>query len=302
MNRSFLEVIKEQPIVPYIRESDYAVRQPGWTVPNRKLLDYLLIYIQEGTCEFEIDGVTYTCVEGEFCLIQPNVLCSLKGITRTITPFAHFDLFYQVEREHSFPTKPGLIDLSEYQHLIQPRLNDFTNISIPVKFRLHHNSSYKESLLKMIGLWQNGDVISQLEANHLLEEMILGLLKEFSDLQQEDKSVRPQSLNWITSYFSIHLSEPLSLQDMAKRARLSPSRFSALFKNKFGVSPHQYFLHLRIQHAQELLKQGDYTMEDITQFCGFTDVPHFANAFKRITGLTPGNFRSSHKQEIAPFA
>jgi AraC-like DNA-binding protein len=291
---SLIDAIKERPIVPYIRESDYAVRQPGWTVPNRKLLDYLLIYIQEGSCQIEVAGRLYEFQEGDFCLIQPETLCALKGITRTITPFAHFDLFYHPLREQSFPTKPGQIDLSEYQHLVQPRLNDFMNISIPVQFKPTHRSVHKESLLKMVGLWQNGDVISQMEANHLLEDLIIGLLKEYSDLKQEDHSLKPQSLNWITSYFFSHLSESVSLNDMAKRARLSPSRFSVLFKEKFGVSPHQYFLHLRIQHAQELLKQEDYTMEDITQFCGFSDVPHFSNAFKKISGVTPGQFRKNN--------
>jgi AraC-like DNA-binding protein len=293
LKKSFLDFIKERPLVPYIRESDYAVRQSGWTVPNRKLLDYLLIYIQEGSCQIEVDGSLYECQEAEFCLIQPGSVCSLKGITRTITPFAHFDVFYHPAREQSFPTKPGQIELNEYEHLMQPRLNDFMNISIPVQFKLTHRSVHKESLLKMVGLWQNGDVISHMEANHLLEDLIIGLLKEFSDLKQEDKKLKPQSLNWITSYFFSHLSESLSLDDMAKRARLSPSRFSAIFKEKFGVSPHQYLLLLRIHHAQELLKQGDYTMEDITQFCGFTDVPHFANTFKRITGESPGKFRKN---------
>jgi AraC-like DNA-binding protein len=293
LNMSFLETMKEQPIVPYIRESDYAVRQAGWTVPTRKLLDYLLIYIQEGNCQFEIDGSLYEFQEGDYCLIQPGLLCSLKGTTRTITPFAHFDLFYHPAREQSFPTKPGQIDLSENQHLMQPRLNNFLNISIPVKIKFAR-SVYKESMLKMVGLWQNGDVISQMEANHLLQEIVIGLFKEFSDLKQEDKSLQPQSLNWITSYFFSHLSESLSLEDMAKRARLSPSRFFVLFKEKFGVPPHQYFLHLRIQHAQDLLKQGDYTMEDIAHFCGFTDAPHFSNAFKKITGETPGHFRKNY--------
>ncbi|NOU88757.1 AraC family transcriptional regulator [Paenibacillus sp. LMG 31460] len=48
-------------------------------------------------------------------------------------------------------------------------------------------------------------------------------------------------MNWITSYFYNHLSESLSLDEMAKRARLSSSRFSALFKEKFGVSPINIF-------------------------------------------------------------
>ncbi|WP_171691828.1 helix-turn-helix domain-containing protein [Paenibacillus germinis] len=67
------------------------------------------------------------------------------------------------------------------------------------------------------------------------------------------------------------------------------------FQRKIRRFPHQYFLHLRIQHAQELLKQGDYTMEDIAQFCGFSDVPHFSNAFKKITGETPEQFNTLNR-------
>lgn len=291
MELSFMDLIQSRPIVPYIRIADYAVRQPKWIVPNRKLLDYLLIYIQEGHCQFEVDGRLYDFYEGDFCLIQPGSLCVLKGITATVTPYAHFDLFYHPDRARSLATLPGMIDLSEYMHLMQPRLNDLLNISIPIRFKLIHRSNPKETLLRIIGLWQNGDALSVMEANHLLENILLRLLKEFSDLQQDDHSLKPQSLGWITTYFNNHISETLSLQDMARRARLSPSRFNAVFKEKFGVSPHRYFLYLRIEHAQELLKQEEYTLEHIAEFCGFNDAPHFANAFKKIAGITPGQFR-----------
>ena len=41
------------PVVPYIREADFAIRKP-WYTPPRRLLDYLLLYVQEGECQ--VDG------------------------------------------------------------------------------------------------------------------------------------------------------------------------------------------------------------------------------------------------------
>jgi transcriptional regulator GlxA family with amidase domain len=80
---------------------------------------------------------------------------------------------------------------------------------------------------------------------------------------------------------------------MAKRARLSPSRFAATFRQSFGCAPHQYLLHLRISHAQELLKSSVST-EEVARLTGFSDVHHFSKAFKTRTGQTPGQWRKSN--------
>jgi AraC-like DNA-binding protein len=113
----------------------------------------------------------------------------------------------------------------------------------PINIHPAHPATFKQIMLRMIGLWQEGDLLSKLEANHLASA--ISILKEIPVFQIQ-KYQKPQSLNWITSYFSFHLSEPITLDDMAKRAQLSPSRFSAVFRNHFGMPPHQYLLHLRI--------------------------------------------------------
>lgn len=131
---------------------------------------------------------------------------------------------------------------------------------------------------------------SHLEATHLASELVLSLLKGHME-KPAVQFQKPQSLNWITSYFSFHLSEPLSLSDMAKRAQLSPSRFSVVFKEHFGVSPHQYLMRLRIQHAQELIKNSSFPIQEIAEYCGFADIHHFSKAFKKISGTSPGVYR-----------
>lgn len=267
------ELMNKHPVVPFIRESDFAAERKPWRVPERRLLDYLLIYIKEGYCRFKVDGVEHFFEGGEFCFIQPGSVADLEGLTDTVTPFAHFDIFYHPDRELSFPTKPGQVDLSAYLHLMQPRLNDVYGVDIPVRLQPRSTSSFADKFVDMIRLWHHRNPMTQLKAQNVATELVIAILED----HHPSKSQRPPapSLSWINSYLSFHLAEPLSVQDMAKRANLSTSRFTALFKRQYGVSPHQYLLELRIRHAQDLLETTDLLQEVIASYCGFADVHHF---------------------------
>ncbi len=277
-----------RPFVPYIREADFAVRRP-WYTPPRRLLDYLLLFVQEGECIAEVDGNFVALQPGDCCLIQSGALHSLRGTTNTITPYVHLDLFYNPRREEGFPTRGGQVDLTAYSHLMQPRLNDLDWLDIPVKLNPVHPIHFQATMLRVVESWQSRDILGQMEANHLVGSLFLGLLKQHRAPLASPRGVK--SLRWIPSYLSFHVSEPLTIADMANRANLSPSRFAAVFRQEFGTSPHQYFLGLRIEHAQELLRATDLPMRDVAAYCGFSDIHHFAKAFKKIADVTPGAFR-----------
>ncbi|MFC5652788.1 helix-turn-helix domain-containing protein [Paenibacillus solisilvae] len=287
------EIMVKHPVVPFIREGDFAVRKP-WIYPERRLLDYLLVYFQEGECMFRVDGVDYEFRSGDFCLIQPGILNQLEGRTNTITPFVHLDVFYDSRREERFPTKGGQTDLSAYLHLMQPRLNDLTGIELPVKLHPKHPIAFRDTFVRMVECWQYRDPLMQLRAQSLATEIILTVLEDHTDLRAAEKAA-PQPLNWITSFFSFRLSEPLSVNEMARRANLSPSRFSAKFKEQFGIAPHRYLLGLRIHHAKELLATTDLQLHEIADYCGFADIHHFAKAFKNQVGAAPGAYRKGNK-------
>lgn len=278
------------PIVPYIRESDFAIRKP-WNYPERRLLDYLLVYIQEGTCCFWVDHQKYMFYAGQFCLVQPGSLLSLEGLTKTVTPYVHFDIAYHPDREDNLPTRPGQIDLSAYSHLMQPTIQELFGIRVPVHFQPLHPTLLKEKLLQTIELANLQDPLTQLRTQQHMMEIILLILESY---KRDAPSAAP-TLNWITSYFSSHLNDPLSIEDMAQRANLSVSRFSYLFKTRYGTSPHQYLLNMRINHAKELLTNTELSHESIADYCGFADLHHFSKIFKQRTGTTPGEHRRTTK-------
>lgn len=277
------------PVVPYIRESDIAIRQP-WYTPPRRLLDYLLLYVQEGQCLVEVERVEFLLGAGDICLIQPNSLHSLRGLTNTTTPYAHFDVFYNPRREEGFPTRGGQVSLSSLTHLLQPRLNELDWIEVPVKLALINPVPFRSTFVRAVEVWQSAGEVSRLEANHLATELVLSILKQYGDIQRPATG-RRRSLDWIPWYLSFHVSEPLSVADMARRAHLSPSRFAAVFRQRFGLSPGRYFLRVRIGYAMDLLRSTDLPLQQIAESCGFADEHHFSKAFKRLVQVSPGAYR-----------
>ncbi|ANE48794.1 hypothetical protein SY83_08095 [Paenibacillus swuensis] len=284
-----------RPVVPYIREGDYASRKP-WFYPERRLLDYLLVYVQEGSCCFRVDEEDYLLHAGEFCLVQPNSLVRLEGLTDTVTPFVHMDIFYHPDRAQSFPTRPGQIHLSDYGDLLQPRLAEVFGVHVPVRFRVREPRSFKEKLLRIIDLFHEHNPLMQLKVQTLATELVTEILELYSQ-PGDSLGTATHTLNWVPSYMSFHLRESISVADLARRAHLSVSRFNTLFKERFHTPPHQYLLRMRIQHAQELLQRTLLTQEQIAEYCGFADVHHFSKAFKKRTGTQPGEWTKTRKQD-----
>jgi AraC-like DNA-binding protein len=87
-------------------------------------------------------------------------------------------------------------------------------------------------------------------------------------------------------------SEPLTVETLAAKAGLKTSRFRVLFCQETGFSPVEYLTRLRIQKAKTMLLQGDAPVTDIAFDLGFSSSQYFARTFRKLTGLSPRNFRN----------
>jgi AraC-like DNA-binding protein len=284
------------PIVPFIRESEYAVRPP-WRLVARRLLDYLLVGVQAGTCRLVVEGVEHELTPGDFALVQPGELHSFEAQVGTTTPYVHFDIFWNPQREESFATPGGRVDLRGYEHLLQPRLSDVPNARIPTRFRPAQGSRFRDVFLELVHVSQQDDEFHRLQSQAVATELVALLLRDFALPAREARST--SSLHWMRSYMSLRLADDLGVDDLAKRAHLSPSRFATLFKREFGLPPHTYLTHLRVDNARSLLSETDAPQDEIARLCGFADTPHFSRTFRRVTGSTPGAYRRSHRPRLA---
>ena len=81
--------------------------------------------------------------------------------------------------------------------------------------------------------------------------------------------------------------EPLTVDDLARAARLSRAHFSREFRREFGESPHAYLLTRRLERAASLLRATDRSVAEICFAVGLQSVGSFTSSFSRTFGISP---------------
>ncbi|BAN46899.1 helix-turn-helix domain-containing protein [Metapseudomonas resinovorans] len=97
----------------------------------------------------------------------------------------------------------------------------------------------------------------------------------------------------LVDYIENRLAEPISLGELATFAALSEYHFARMFRESFGVPPHQYVLARRLERARKLLRDTALPLQEIALACGFASASHFSNRFRAAVGGTPGAFRAA---------
>lgn len=104
--------------------------------------------------------------------------------------------------------------------------------------------------------------------------------------------LQPSQMARVRALVAEKMEAPLSVDDMARAANLSPIHFARQFKRSTGRAPYQYIIEQRVERARELLR-SDLPIAEIAVRCGFTHQEHLTRIFGRTTGLTPAAYRRS---------
>ncbi|WP_339949273.1 GlxA family transcriptional regulator [uncultured Albimonas sp.] len=90
-----------------------------------------------------------------------------------------------------------------------------------------------------------------------------------------------------------HLKNPLTVDELAQAASLSPRQFSRLFREETGQSPAKAVERLRLETAWSLLEEGRLSMDEVAREAGFADRDRMRRAFLRAYGQPPQSLRRS---------
>lgn len=93
-------------------------------------------------------------------------------------------------------------------------------------------------------------------------------------------------------YLLLNYTQEIKLSDLAQMANLSVSFFSKQFKKETGKTVFRYIAHLRCERAAELLRAGNWSVQDISAFVGYLDSNYFVKVFRKEHGMTPSEYRT----------
>jgi AraC family transcriptional regulator len=110
----------------------------------------------------------------------------------------------------------------------------------------------------------------------------------------------PHKLQQVREFIAEHLDGPLTVEQLARVAQLSPFHFARMFKQSTGQSPHLHILMQRIERARQLLAGTDTPLVEVAAEVGFCTQGHFTSVFHRYTGCTPRAFRLAARAAAVP--
>jgi AraC-like DNA-binding protein len=138
--------------------------------------------------------------------------------------------------------------------------------------------------------------LQQILAGHTMTILALLVSATRPEVKRDDKDA--QVIQAAMTLLNDKNADDLDLEDMAKSLNVSYSWFRRTFKQRVGVSPHHFRLHVKLTEARELLRTTTLSVKEVCDRSGFESEPYFCRLFKEQVGCTPSEFRSSGPSPI----
>ena len=251
---------------------------PRYQMPFHWHIDYELLRVVSGHLSLSLNEDTYSLSAGDTALIQDGVL---HGGTPTDCVYECIDLDLNAFIGGNSVCKKELENVQNHQIELQ---------------RIFRKDTQEAAVL-----WQLFDTLCAQE--HGFACITQGLLLQFIGLMIQNhcyQSAAPLSghgnkrirqLKNALGLIRERYNTPLSLEELAAAAEMSPKYFCRFFAEMTGRTPIDYLNYYRVECACEQLLYSDETVTDIALGCGFNDLSYFVKTFKKYKGVTPKRFR-----------
>lgn len=244
-----------------------------------------ITWVLEGSGSYYVNGREYTVGRGDMIIFNNveihgwRVLEEMSLLVLTFAP----DLISDGTR------------FADYDYLLPfvQRGSHFENL-------IRHQEDYTSEMTRIALQIEEEDREQRLGSQLMIKAYILQLLtilirhyQKTSPPRQSlsTKKAHMKRLEQVVAYIRSHYQEPLTLEELAQMAYMSPTYFSSYFKKVTGRSLKEYLIDLRISRAEELLTAGDMSILEVADSCGFPNVSNFYRLYKKRTGQSPGKTR-----------
>ena len=243
---------------------------------------YEICLITGGSVQWWVGHEMYQLVRGDIYITRPDE--PHGGIDEVMHPCALYWLILPLPTSNE--SLPGLTDNQTtelFKQLNKIKQRTFSSSSeLQSRFKQLHSELEIHSPLKPVAL------------RACLHNLLIALLRNHdASVQSPNHPKRTPVIGKAMQWIADHLDEDATVEEIAVIAGLGVSRFHERFLGEVGLTPADYRTHLRIRHAQHLLRYTNQSITRISFDLGFSTSQYFATVFKKIVGRTPGSYRKS---------
>ena len=238
----------------------------GYRNQRRSFDSFELFYVEEGSVELKNRSRTCTASAGQFVLLDcysPHSYYSKDGWA---CYWLHFD---------------GQVAQAFYRRIIEA-WDSFL-------FDLDQFSPAYQHLMNIYELFHKSRPVDEAAISSSITSILNAILSSAPRIR-EGVPVR-EAIASAVAYISERFRYPMSLEDLAAHAAISPYYFTRVFRQETGVTPHQYLINTRLANAKFLLRTPEDSVKNIAINPGWGSESTFCTAFRKAVGMTPSAYR-----------
>lgn len=167
--------------------------------------------------------------------------------------------------------------------------NSFRALSLPVCINTEKHPYILKQAMDMLKVWENRSPLyimeTRLITEHLLIDLI-GICNNPASGFQFGGRLAPA-----LTHINRNYDRPITNEELAELCDLSTTHFRRLFREQLGVSPMQYRENIRLHWAIKLLESQMFTISEVADKLGYSDIYHFSKVIKRHTGNPPSFYK-----------
>jgi AraC-like DNA-binding protein len=250
-----------------------------WVHLTRNLMDYELMVVTEGTLYIANHEKEYVVNKGEYLLMPPTH--HQYGTRPGSCEFywMHFDYNSGVQ-DHSHHSVLPEYNVDHLSLPIQGILSSMERIIILMKQLQDSDRRYKESTLN----------------NALCSAILAELSAQNRHTATKEKQLKEQLYSDILDYISWHAREHLHVSEIAAYFGYNEKYLTTFVKKYSGITLKQHILQSKMELAKSALSESTRPVSQIAYSLGFSDAHNFSNAFRKVTGLSPSEYRASYNK------
>lgn len=254
----------------HLQEIGTLQAQKPHTSKRENLASYLFFIVQDGSGTLEYDGRTYPLIRGA-CV------------------------FLDCRRPYSHRTSEDLWTL-KWAHFYGPNMNGIYEKYVErggaPAFRTQRPQVYAALLDQLYEIAASNAYIRDMKIYETLTSLLTHLMEESWNPSENGRSAaRRRDLQNVKEYLDQNYQKKISLDSLAELFYINKFYLTRIFREQFGLSINSYLAQVRITHAKQLLRFTDLPVEKIAHECGMSDANYFSRMFKKVEGVTPGEFR-----------
>lgn len=234
--------------------------------------NYLIHYVVKGKGYYYVNDRKYTIEANQGFLIRPHELTFYQADEDD--PWTYLWIGFDGKKVKTYLKYSGM---DENNYTFSCNETDLLN-------------SYVNQMLKHDTLSH----YNELSLQGLLFLFFAALAKSAETPYEEDVEIDNLYISKAIEYIQKNYQNPILVTDIANYVSLSRTYLTTIFQQTLHMSPQQFLLKFRITKASELLIHTDLSINAIAHSCGYTDPLAFSKTFKKITGLSPSQYRKSN--------